>query len=501
MSAVGCQSMVDPIQLCLLKSPRQAHGSQAAVDAQWQALHYFGRPDYAQVLAEYDGFVSLLSQHGAELLYLPDDAATGMDSVYAHDPLVVTNRGVILCNMGKAQRTGEPAAAAAFLVQHGIPILGEIRSPGTLEGGDVCWLDARTVAVGEGYRTNAEGIRQLRELLGDLVDAVIPVPLPHWTGPDDCLHLLSFISPVDHDKAVVLCALFRSSRHRTNAGGRTLGSLYGRRLSPLAYQAVISGALDAMPTSNAPTRSFSATCSAAACSIRSTWHIGGRLLRAARHRSGQSRSGLRQRRGGVARWCDGRRQRLPRHRHRRRAGKDDRHSGQGHHGRPRHRRRRRIRGAARRQLRRAERPDHAALHVRVRCATGRLCRLQHQRPSQRRQQPQRHVPGSDHAQRVRARAGDRHADQHHGQQPGLRRRGGAHPGADRDGRTASPPAIIAGAVRILASASANDTLAVHDRHDPLFLAAAQISSQKALRQAGVRWTISTSSNCTTRLRS
>jgi arginine deiminase len=203
MSAVGCQSMVDPIQLCLLKSPRQAHGSQAAVDAQWQALHYFGRPDYAQVLAEYDGFVSLLSQHGAELLYLPDDAATGMDSVYAHDPLVVTNRGVILCNMGKAQRTGEPAAAAAFLVQHGIPILGEIRSPGTLEGGDVCWLDARTVAVGEGYRTNAEGIRQLRELLGDLVDAVIPVPLPHWTGPDDCLHLLSFISPVDHDKAVV----------------------------------------------------------------------------------------------------------------------------------------------------------------------------------------------------------------------------------------------------------------------------------------------------------
>ena len=156
VSAVGCQSMVDPIQLCLLKSPRQAHGSQAAVDAQWQDLHYLGRPEYTQVLAEYDGFVSLLSQHGAELLYLLFSTDTATAEIYTHDPLVVTNRGVILCNMGKAQRNGEPAAAAAFLAAHGIPILDEIRSPGTLEGGDVCWLDARTVAVGEGYRTNAE---------------------------------------------------------------------------------------------------------------------------------------------------------------------------------------------------------------------------------------------------------------------------------------------------------------------------------------------------------
>lgn len=85
----------------------------------------------------------------------------------------------------------------------GVPILGRITGEGRLEGGDVCWLDERTVAVGEGYRTNAEGIRQLRGLLGDAVDEVIVVPLPHWTGPDDCLHLLSFISPVDHDLAVV----------------------------------------------------------------------------------------------------------------------------------------------------------------------------------------------------------------------------------------------------------------------------------------------------------
>lgn len=200
---VGCQSMVDPLELCLMKAPRQAHSSQVAIDAQWQTLHYLGRPDFDRVSAEYAGFVALLEQQGMELVYLPEHAETGLDSVYVHDPLVVTERGVILGNMGKAQRTGEPAAAAAFLTRLGVPILGAIRSPGTLEGGDVCWLDPRTVAVGEGYRTNAEGIRQLRALLGELVDEVVAVPLPHWTGPDDCLHLLSFISPVDHDKAVV----------------------------------------------------------------------------------------------------------------------------------------------------------------------------------------------------------------------------------------------------------------------------------------------------------
>ena len=200
---VSCQSMVDPIHLCLLKSPRQSHRDQAAVNAQWEALHYLGQPDLDQVVAEHDGFVALLAQQGMELIYLPDHPATGLDSVYTHDPLVITKRGAILCNMGKAQRRDEPAAMGEYLATVGVPVLGAIRAPGTLEGGDVCWLDERTVAVGEGYRTNAEGIRQLRALLGNLVDQVIPVPLPHWTGPDDCLHLLSFISPVANDQAVV----------------------------------------------------------------------------------------------------------------------------------------------------------------------------------------------------------------------------------------------------------------------------------------------------------
>ncbi|MBV7331359.1 amidinotransferase [Chloroflexi bacterium TSY] len=199
--------MVDEIKRVLLKHPHQSHLSQATIDDEWQKLFYLERPNFDRAVAEYGSFVALLEQTGMEICYLPQNNKTGLDSIYTHDPLVISNRGAILCQMGKLARDGEPDAAAALLKQIGVPILGRITGQGRLEGGDVLWLDERTVAVGEGYRTNAEGIRQLGTLLGDAVDEVISVPLPHWTGADDCLHLLSMISPVDHDKAVVYSRL------------------------------------------------------------------------------------------------------------------------------------------------------------------------------------------------------------------------------------------------------------------------------------------------------
>jgi N-dimethylarginine dimethylaminohydrolase len=108
--------------------------------------------------------------------------------------------------MGKAAREREPAAQADAFRQWGIPVVGSIQAPGRLEGGDVAWLDDRTVIVGRGYRTNDEGIRQFRELLGDAVTCVV-VPLPHWRGPGDVFHLMSVLSPVDADLAVVYSPL------------------------------------------------------------------------------------------------------------------------------------------------------------------------------------------------------------------------------------------------------------------------------------------------------
>ena len=88
-----------------------------------------------------------------------------------------------------------------------IPIIGRISSPGKLEGGDIVWIDNRTVAVGVGYRSNLEGILQLKQILSDDIDEIIPVHLPHWTGPADCLHLMSNVSPIDNDLYLVYSRL------------------------------------------------------------------------------------------------------------------------------------------------------------------------------------------------------------------------------------------------------------------------------------------------------
>lgn len=204
---VSCQSEVDQIKSLLLKHPKDAFMSQEYIQSQWKELNYLASPDYDKALKEYDNFVEYLKKSISEIYYLPQNDKTGLDSVYVHDPVIITNKGAILCNMGKEKRRAEPSAAGEFLIKLGIPILGSISGEGMLESGDVVWIDERTLAVGLGYRTNEEGIRQLKELIRDIVDEFIVVPLPHWKGPGDVLHLMSLLSPVDHDLAVVYSRL------------------------------------------------------------------------------------------------------------------------------------------------------------------------------------------------------------------------------------------------------------------------------------------------------
>ena len=206
MSALG-QSDVLPLRSVLLKGPRDAFGDQPRLDASWETLGYLARPDFAGAVGEYEAFQELLEQLGARVCLAPADGDTGPDSLYVRDAAVVCDRGAILCQMGKKAREGEPAALERALRRVDVPIVGRISGAGRLEGGDVAWIDQRTVAVGRGYRTNGEGIRQLRGLLGSGVDRVVPVPLPHWRGPGDVFHLMSMFSPVDRDLAVVYSPL------------------------------------------------------------------------------------------------------------------------------------------------------------------------------------------------------------------------------------------------------------------------------------------------------
>ena len=108
---------------------------------------------------------------------------------------------------GEKARQPEADSMKKFFHSIEVPILGKIQSPGTLEGGDVVWINEKTIAVGEGYRTNKEGIEQLKLLLSDQVETVITVSIPHWNGPDDCLHLMSNLSPIDHDLYLVYSRL------------------------------------------------------------------------------------------------------------------------------------------------------------------------------------------------------------------------------------------------------------------------------------------------------
>jgi N-dimethylarginine dimethylaminohydrolase len=195
--------MVGEIGAILLKRPESAFISDAHLKEYYEKFCFLGCPDYETVLREYSVFEQIIRDHVPEVYELPRDDRTGLDSIYAHDSVKITRKGAVYFNMGKVLRKPEALATRDFLESLGVPTLGTIAAPGTMEGGDVLWIDEDTVAIGRGYRTNDAGIRQFIDLTKDCVKEHIIVPMPHGDGPDACLHLMSIISFVDTDKAVV----------------------------------------------------------------------------------------------------------------------------------------------------------------------------------------------------------------------------------------------------------------------------------------------------------
>lgn len=190
----------------VLKHAQDAFVGRHDIAAQWRALNFAAAPDFDRAVAEYDAFARIITDSGADVFWLPRDDRVGLDSIYVRDATALVPDGLVFCAMGKPLRASEPEVQRTSLLAGGLQIAGHIEPPGHLEGGDVVWVDANTVAVGRGYRTNDEGVAQFARLAGPDVTC-IPVALPHWRGPDDVFHLMSVISPVDADLAVVYSPL------------------------------------------------------------------------------------------------------------------------------------------------------------------------------------------------------------------------------------------------------------------------------------------------------
>jgi N-dimethylarginine dimethylaminohydrolase len=195
--------MVGRMKQVLIKRPEAAFLNQDHLDKVSATYGFIGVPDYETVLAEFSAFEKALKTEGITTHYLPVSERVGMDSIYTHDALKITDKGAIYFPMGKAVRQGEGAVTRAYLESIGIPTLGVIEAPAMIEGGDVLWIDKRTVAIGRGYRTNDAGIEAFKRLTKGLVDTYIVVPMPHGDGPEACLHLMSIISLISDHLAVV----------------------------------------------------------------------------------------------------------------------------------------------------------------------------------------------------------------------------------------------------------------------------------------------------------
>ena len=195
----GLNSNVSTLKTVLLKDPQAAFKSQKTIDLQWQDLNFIDKPDFKKSVTQYENFIDILNDNNVEILYIPEDEITSLDSIYTHDPIFMTPNGAVIGNMGKTQRKPETIMMKNYLNEIGVPILGEIINDATLEGGDVIWIDEKTVTAGLTYRTNNKGIDQLRKILSTISIEVISVDLPHWNGPVDVLHLMSLISPLNEN--------------------------------------------------------------------------------------------------------------------------------------------------------------------------------------------------------------------------------------------------------------------------------------------------------------
>ena len=193
----GVASMSSRLERVAVRKP------SAILRADPTEWHYRKAVDPERLLGQFFSFIALIDRSGVEILWFDDEPDDLADSIFAYDPSFMTPHGAIILRPGKLKRRGEVEVHRRFYEALGIPIVGEITGEGTVEGGDCFWLDSSTLAVSRGFRSNENGIDQLRGILSDVDINVVQFELPSQGDPDACLHLMSVVSPLDHDLALV----------------------------------------------------------------------------------------------------------------------------------------------------------------------------------------------------------------------------------------------------------------------------------------------------------
>jgi N-dimethylarginine dimethylaminohydrolase len=200
---INGHSMVGPLQRVLVCSPHVAGWDQTGTADRWRELGFLHAPEFTTAQAQHDELCRQLEAAGAEVFHLPPASDLSLDAVYTHDPSLATDQGLIGLHPGKANRIPEAQRHLEFCRSLGIPEFGRIHPPGKTEAGDMVWLDSATLLIGQGYRTNPAGIAQMSALLQSHDVEVLSAPLPYGPGPSACLHLMSLISLLDEQTALV----------------------------------------------------------------------------------------------------------------------------------------------------------------------------------------------------------------------------------------------------------------------------------------------------------
>ncbi|MEM7562671.1 MAG: arginine deiminase family protein [Pseudomonadota bacterium] len=199
----GVASMTSELRRVALRKP-----SAAMLDADAAVWHYGPTFDRNKVLDQHAAFSALVEGHGTEVLWMEDHGSEIADAVFTYDASLMTPEGGVLMNPGKPLRKGEQELHRTFYEANGIAVFGEITGDGTMEAGDTCWLDEKTLAIGRGFRTNQAGIEQMTEIMAKQGVTVHAFDLPVYQGAAACLHLMSLVSPVDTRTAVIHETLF-----------------------------------------------------------------------------------------------------------------------------------------------------------------------------------------------------------------------------------------------------------------------------------------------------